>query len=153
MSAPSTSPAARPATYDHLRPTDADLPDGVYRVVGTGETTVTLLRVADADGRRVATGEVVAVDRADLDGFEPVGNPDGNRPVGAAVASRLRTAYWSVRAFGRQLLAHPLASAAALALVLVGTGGDGVVPLPDVALGVSILLGSLGLAYVGSGRL
>jgi hypothetical protein len=45
------------AVYDHLRPTAperAGVNPGVYRVVGTDP--VTLLRVGDADGRRVTTG-------------------------------------------------------------------------------------------------
>jgi len=61
-----------PAVYDHLSPTDADCPDGVYRVVGSSDGTVTLLRITDADGRRAHTGEVATVDADALDGFEPV---------------------------------------------------------------------------------
>lgn len=76
-----------PSPYDHYRPVDADYPEGVYRVVGTGrndggEHTVRLLEVADAGGRRVNTGRVVAVSREDLAGFEPAENPDsGFRPM------------------------------------------------------------------------
>lgn len=140
------------SAYDHVRPIDADPPDGIYRVVGTDRETVTLLRVADADGRRVTTGEVVAVDRGDLDGFAPAENPDGNRPLGAAVASKLELTYWSVRVFVGQLAARPLSTAVATTLVLTGALGEGVVPLPDVILGGLIAAGSLGLAYVGSGR-
>jgi hypothetical protein len=142
-----------PSAYDHVRPTDADYPEGTYRVVGTADGTVTLLRVADADERRVNSGEVVAVDHDELDGFDPGENPDGNRPIGAAVASKLEMGYWSIRAFLRQLVANPLPSAVALGVVLAGFLGEGVLPLPDVGLGALILAGSLGLAYVGSGRL
>jgi hypothetical protein len=39
-----------PAVYDHVELQDSDHPDGVYRVVGTTDETVTLLQVADADG-------------------------------------------------------------------------------------------------------
>lgn len=137
------------SVFDHVRPTDAVYPDGVYRVVGTSDEAATLLRVADADGRRTNTGEIIAVGSDELDGFDPAENPDGNRPLGSAVASTLETLYWSGRAFGRELAAHPLPTAGAAALVLVGYVG----PLPDVALGASVLVGILGLAYIGSGRL
>ncbi|WP_313691488.1 hypothetical protein [Halorarum halobium] len=140
-----------PAVYDHFRPADADHPDGVYRVVGAGERGVTLLRVGDARGRRVNTGELLRLDA--LDGFESAENPDGNRRAGDVVASTVKTAYWSVRAFVQQLVANPLPATAALAFVVVGAAGEGIVPLPDVAFGGLIVVGSLGLAYVGSGRL
>lgn len=142
-----------PSVHDHLRPIDADLPDGVYRVVGTADATVTLLFVVDADGERIHSGEVRTVARGDLDGFERVDRPDGTRPVGRVGVSLLETAYWSVRAFVKQLAAHPLPSAAAAALVLAGSVGGRAASLPDPVFGVSILVGSLGLAYVGSGRL
>lgn len=73
-----------PSPYDHYRPADADYPEGVYRVVGTGteDGDIRLLEVADADGRRVATGRVVAVSPENLAGFEPAKNPDaGFRPM------------------------------------------------------------------------
>lgn len=75
-----------PSPYDHYRPVDADYPDAVYRVVGTGaddeDGELRLLEVADADGRRVTTGRVVSVPREDLAGFEPAENPDsGFRPM------------------------------------------------------------------------
>ncbi|QLG27753.1 hypothetical protein HUG10_09385 [Halorarum halophilum] len=142
-----------PSVDDHLRPTDADYPDGTYRVVGTDGNGVTALRVGAADGRRVHTGELHAIAREDLAGFEPVGSPDGNRPLGVAVASMLETGYWSVRVFGQQLAAHPLPAAVALALVLVGFVGEDVLRLPETVAGVVLLVGSLGLVYVGSGRL
>ena len=166
-----------PAVADHLRPSDADrvddyadhedpghagIPgrdddaeyaDGVYRVVGTDDGRVTLLRVADADGRRAHTGEVVRVDREALRGFEPAAEPAERRSLRTVGASALETAYWSGRAFVQEVAAHPLPSTVALALVVVGFAGDGVVPVPEVVLGTSILVGSLALAYVGSGRL
>ncbi len=75
-----------PTPYDHYRPTDADYPDGVYRVVGTDangtDGEVRLLEVADADGNRVNTGRVVAVPHENLAAFEPADNPDsGFRPM------------------------------------------------------------------------
>ncbi|MDS0474451.1 hypothetical protein [Natrinema sp. 1APR25-10V2] len=138
---------------DHVRPTTGDYPDGIYRVVGTGDESTTLLRVGDADGRRVATGEIVTLADDDLEAFEPADDPDGNRPLGATVVSTVKTGYWSLRAFGQQLAARPLPAAVAAALVLVGFAGEGALPVPEVVLTVSVLAGSLGLAFVGSGRL
>jgi hypothetical protein len=142
-----------PAPYEHVVPTDADYPDGVYRVVGTGDGTVTLLRVTDADGRRAHTGELVSVDADALDGFTAADPPPADRSLGSAVASSLATGYWSVRAFGRELRAHPLPTAVAVAVALVGAVGDAATSLPDAPAGGLLLLGSLALAYVGSGRL
>jgi hypothetical protein len=141
-----------PSVYDHVRPTD-DHPAGVYRVVGVGEERVTLLRVTDADGRRVHTGELRTVDRAAFAEFEPAENPDEGGSLLAAVAGAPSTAYWSLRAFGQQLAAHPIPAAVALALVAAGALGDAVVSLPNPVFGLLILAGSLGLAYVGSGAL
>jgi hypothetical protein len=71
----------RPAVSDHYRASDgtAGVDNGVYRVVGTADETVTLLRVGDADGRRVHTGEIETVEPDALTAFEPAENPDGNR--------------------------------------------------------------------------
>ncbi|WP_226005891.1 hypothetical protein [Natrinema salinisoli] len=66
------------AMRDHCRPIAGDYPDGIYRVVGTGEDTVTLFRVGDAEGRRVNTGEIVTVRDREFEAFEPAENPDGN---------------------------------------------------------------------------
>lgn len=142
-----------PAVYDHYRPTDAAYPDGTYRVVGVGDGTVTLLRVSDADGRRANTGELVSVAREEFDAFDPTENPDGNRPLTASTESAVQTAYWSIRAVGRELAAHPRPAAVAGAFVLFGAFGDQFWRVPEAALGASILVGSLGVAYVGSGRL
>ena len=142
-----------PSVYDHVRPTGVDYLDGTYRVVGTGEKAVTLLRVADADGRRINSGELVTVSYNDFDEFDPAENPDGNRPLGSVIRSTLEMDYWSVRVFVQQLAAHPLPAAIAVTLILVGSFGEQVVPVSDAVLSVLILVGSLGLAYVGSGRL
>jgi len=65
-----------PAPLDHYRADErAPVEPGVYRVVGTDEGTVTLLRVG-ADGRRVNSGAVVRLDRAGLDALAPAKNPD-----------------------------------------------------------------------------
>lgn len=142
-----------PSAYEHFRPTAADYPDGIYRVVGARDGSVTLLRVGDADGRRVNSGELVTVDSDKFDGFARAENPDGNRPLGTAAASRAKMLYWSVRTFVGQLAAHPIPAAAGVALVAIGLFGDRIAGVPDAALGALILVGSLGLAYVGSGRL
>lgn len=141
-----------PTVSDHVWPTDADPPDGVYRVVGVGDGTVTLLRITDADRTRRHTGETVTVDAEAFAGFDPVEPPTRSRSVGAVVASSLEVGYWSLRAFVSELAAHPVATAGSLALVLVGLVGDAVVPAPDLLFGALIFAGSLGLAYVGGGR-
>jgi len=144
---------ATPSVYDHFQLTDVDRPDGVYRVVGTDGETVTLLRVGDADGRRVNSGEIVTVRSSELAECPTAENPDGNRPFGKTVTSNLKMTYWSLRAFIQQLAAHPIPSALAIALVVIGVVGEEFVQLPSVAQSALILVGSLGLAYIGSGRL
>lgn len=141
-----------PTIYDHLRPTDDQYPDGVYRVVGTGDS-YSLLRVGDADGRRINTGDIVTVARDELDGFEPAPNPDNNRPLGASLRSILQAGYWSVRTFVVTLAANPLPTVIALAAILVGNLGSERVPLPERAFPMLIIAGAFGLAYIGSGRL
>ncbi|MDS0279174.1 hypothetical protein NDI85_15345 [Halomicroarcula sp. S1AR25-4] len=145
--------ADTPAVYDHYRPSGADYPDGVYRVVGTDDDGVTLLRVADAGGRRRHTGEVVTVPTADLSGFEATENPDGNRSRRAVVRSSLDGLYWSARAFVQTLAERPLLSTAALALLLAGEFGRDVLSLSGLQAGALIVVGGLALVYIGSGRL
>jgi hypothetical protein len=68
--------------YDHVCPgDDADLSAGIYRVVGTGDPVV-LLSVADEDGRRHNTGEVVAVSRSAVEQLESAENPDRGLSIG-----------------------------------------------------------------------
>jgi hypothetical protein len=71
-----------PTPYTHYRaPADGPVEPGIYRVVGRDDDSVTLLRVADSDGRRAVTGEVTAVDRSRLGEFESADDPDrGFRP-------------------------------------------------------------------------
>lgn len=142
-----------PEPYDHLKPVDIDVPDGIYRVVGRDEETVTLLRVADEDKQRVHTGEVLSVDHAEFDGFAPTENPDGNRPPRDVLTAKLEMGYWSIRAFVQQLAANPLLTIVAFTLVIMGIFGDQVLSFPDFVFGGIIFLGSLTLAYIGSGRL
>ncbi|WP_435147267.1 hypothetical protein [Halobaculum sp. P14] len=144
-----------PAVYDHVRLTGGDHPHGTYRVVGVDEEaeTAALLRVADGEGRRVHTGDVVAVDAAALADAEPAENPDENRPLGDVLASQVTMLYWSARLFGGELAAHPAAAAAAGVLLLVGLANERASVLPEAAASVVVLAGALALAYVGSGRL
>jgi len=106
-----------PAVYDHLRSTDPDDDDAVYRVVGTAPGSVTLLRVSDGDGWRANTGEVVTISREALDSFESVENPDGNRGLLGTLRSAFSGGYWSLRAGG------PLLTIGVL-MAVVGTLGN-----------------------------
>jgi hypothetical protein len=65
----------------------------------------------------------------------------------------MSTGYWSVRAFLEELAARPLASLVAFAFVVAGTFGDSTVPLPEPVFGAAVVVGTLALAAVGSGRL
>lgn len=138
-----------PSTYDHLRPVDADCPDGTYRVVGTGDESVTLLLVADAEGRRRHTGELITVDADAMGTFEAAENPDGNRSAASAATDRLPTVYWEVRAFLHELVVAPLPTAVGGLAIVAGL--QGMVPLPSELQGGLILAGSLLIAVVGSG--
>ncbi|GAA0245435.1 hypothetical protein [Haladaptatus pallidirubidus] len=84
---------------EHYRPTDDTRPPGVYRVVGATDE-ITLLRVTDADGRRVATGEIHYVSPHILDSeFVRTTNPDVGFSPASAVRNALSGLYWSVRRF------------------------------------------------------
>lgn len=81
----------------HYRPTEADHDPGVYRVVGATDG-VTLLRVGDADGRRIHTGELRRVDAAALEsGFEAARNPDAGLSPAGTLRDAAQGVYWSVR--------------------------------------------------------
>ncbi|SHJ99374.1 hypothetical protein [Haladaptatus paucihalophilus] len=84
---------------EHYRPAGEPPESNVHRVVGRTDG-VTLLRVTDADGRRVNSGEIRRCSSATLDEeFEPARNPDaGFNPV-SAVGDVLTWLYWSVRKF------------------------------------------------------
>ena len=147
--------ASTPAVSDHVRPadttdapvdpgaTDAPVEPGVYRVVGASSESVTLLRVGAPDGRRVHTGDVVSVAHDDLGAFEPAENPDGNRPVTAALTDAVDGFVWGIRAFLDGLAARPLASLAAAVLLVAGHQGDRVVPGPDAVFTAASLVGGL----------
>lgn len=86
---------------DHYRPTPsaaaATAERGVYRVVGAGER-VTLLRVADRDGRRRHTGETVRVERAVLgEQFDPADDPDVGFSAQRWLRGLVDALVWSVR--------------------------------------------------------
>jgi hypothetical protein len=140
---------ASQSVFDHVSPGEADHPDGIYRVVGTDGDGVTLLRVADAEGRRCNTGVLLTVDDDEFERFVPAENPDGNRPVGGAVASAATATYWSGRAFVGRLADRPRPTAVAVALVSLGVAGDGA-GIPGPVAGTLAVVGALGLAYVGS---
>ena len=132
MTARTQSSADPISVFDHLRVIESELSAGTYRVVGTADDRVTLLRVADADGRRVHTGEVHRVPRTDLDGFEPAGNPDENRSLSAGVAGQLDGLAWQGRLIGRAVVARPVPGVTALVLVAIGLFGDPYLPIPDL---------------------
>jgi hypothetical protein len=139
-----------PAGYDHLQAAeDAHIDPGIYRVVGVHEDRVVLLHVGDTDGRRVNTGRVTAVDRP-LDAFAPADNPDGNRSAGATVRGALDGLAWQLRTFFANLAVRPLATLAALALVIAGHQGDRFLSGPDAAFTVVYFFGVLALVYVGA---
>lgn len=142
-----------PSVYDHVQPIDTDYLNGIYRVVGTPNGTVTLLRVADADGRRVSSGELVTVTADELDGFAPAENPDGNRPLETVIALKLKLIYWSGRVTVQHFVEHPLPTAVAVTLLLTVFFGDHILWIPEIMYSGFILAGSLSLAYIGSGRL
>jgi len=142
-----------PDIYDHLRSTDPEDDDGVYRVVGTRSNTVTLLRVADGDDRRVHTGEVITVPTDALDAFEAAENPDRNRSLVGRVRSLAESAFWSLRSAVVSLVDKPLRTAAGLFLYLGGRfGGEGVA-LPESILSMIALVGLFVLVGVATGRL
>jgi hypothetical protein len=68
--------STEPHPYDHVRSDGTTVDAGIYRVVGTPDDRITLLRVADEGGRRVHEGEVVSVDHDEYGSLEPAANPD-----------------------------------------------------------------------------
>jgi hypothetical protein len=139
--------------YDHLRLTDGSYESGIYRVVGSDEQSVTLLRVGDDEGRRVNTGQVVTVNRDELDFFESAENPDGNRSLTGQLGGGLSAAYWSLRSFVSELVAHPIPAAVATAVLLAGEFAEQIVFVPDSLSLPLTIVGVLGVTYVGSGLL
>ena len=84
---------------EHYRPANGDHAPGIYRVVGVTDG-VTLLRVGDADGRRIHTGEIYRVDGDTVETeFEAATNPDAGLSPAGALRDALQAVYWSVRRF------------------------------------------------------
>lgn len=96
------TPADGPvAVGQHYRPSGDATGDlaspGVYRVVGAGDP-VALLRVADADGRRVHSGELRTVDASTVDAdFEPATDPDAGLAPVRGLRNYVSGLYWLVR--------------------------------------------------------
>ncbi|SFK59046.1 hypothetical protein SAMN04487950_0061 [Halogranum rubrum] len=65
-----------PRPYDHVRSEGTPVDAGTYRVVGVADDRVTLLRVADASGKRVHVGQVVYVSLEEYGRLEAASNPD-----------------------------------------------------------------------------
>lgn len=138
-----------PAVGDHLAPTTDTHEPGVYRVVGHGDGTVTLLRVGDADGHRVHTGELHTA-RARADEFERAAAP--RRPsLATSLTEPVRDVVWSVRAFLTTLRRRPAQTALAAVPLVAAVAVDG--RLSETVVGGLVIVGSLALAAVGSGRL
>ncbi|MFC7234009.1 hypothetical protein [Halosegnis marinus] len=137
------------AVSAYLSPTDAAVPEGVYRLVGLPDGRATLLLVGDAEGRRVHSGRLVAVSRPALAGFERTDPPAPRRSVSGA----LTLGYWSVRAFARQLARTPFRAAGAALLLVAGFAADVSSAVPEAAAAALVVLGALALSLVGSGRL
>ena len=77
----------RPNIAEQYRPTNGTADAGVYRVVGSTEEMVTLLKVGDAEGRRVHSGEIESVPRATFDeSFTSAPDPDAASKLPRALA-------------------------------------------------------------------
>jgi hypothetical protein len=150
MVVPDTTPdmVTEPTVYDHLRPTTATVPDGVYRVVGTDGKTVTLLHVADADGTRRSTGKLIRVEHADLEGFTAAANPDGNRPAGSRLRGALGMPRWAGQAYLEVIRDHPIRGGGTALLFVVGLFGGLLDVLPGLTGTVLVLVGGLGFLWV-----
>jgi hypothetical protein len=82
---------------EHYRPTNGGHKPGVYRVVGATDG-VTLLRVGDANGRRIYTGEVRYVDTAALGSeFATATDPDTGLSLRGVFRDAIQGLYWSLR--------------------------------------------------------
>lgn len=74
--------SADPRPYDHVRSEGTPVDAGTYRVVGVADDCVTVLRVADAGGKRVHEGRVVYVTVDEYARLEAASNPDEPSMVG-----------------------------------------------------------------------
>jgi hypothetical protein len=84
---------------EHYRLIDPAREPCVYRVVGATDD-VTLLRVTDADGRRVNTGEICRISSSTLAAeFKRSENPDSGFTPASSLRNALSGLYWSVRMY------------------------------------------------------
>jgi hypothetical protein len=142
------------SVYDHFQVSSGDYPNGTYRVVGVGEETITLLKIGDEDDRRVHTGKIIIIRSDEVEELDQVEGPELSKRTSAAVKSVLETGYWSSRVFARELAKHPTPTVIAAVFVLLGYFDVGILPsFSSTVSGLLIIIGSLGLAYIGSGRL
>lgn len=139
---------SRPRVGDHVRSTTDTPGPGVYRVVGVSGESVTLLHVADSDGRRQHTGETSSVTVEALDSMERTTNPDENRPVSAAIAAQLDGFWWSLRLIEKRARQRPLLSVPAIVLIVVGLVGERYLPIPELITTLSFLVGALTLVFL-----
>lgn len=133
--------ATRPRPYDHVAVADGTpavrrtaasdgddgaLDAGTFRVVGVGPDEVTLLRVTDASGRRVNSGELVAVPREAFDSLDAAENPDETGALST----------WGMAALGALL-----AAAGSVPAVVAATGlsGDAVTAAGIAVLAVGVV--------------
>ncbi|GGK60455.1 hypothetical protein [Haloarcula sebkhae] len=141
------------AVGDHVRPAEVGresrVPDGIYRVVGADDDSVTLLLVGDAAGHRVHTGEVVTVALEALAAFESAKNPDANRSLVTHAISQLDGLRWSLWLLWRSIRTRPLPGTAAITLLLVGAFGEWILPVSETVLTGFFLLGALLLFSLG----
>jgi hypothetical protein len=143
----------QPELYTHFRVDCGEYPDGIYRVVGVSAESVTLLRVGDPDGRRANTGELIRVGIDDIAGLEAARNPDGNRPLAENVSQALAAVYWSSRTFVGSVIRNPVPASISGIVLLVGIFGERIASGPELVFDLLVLVGAVGLAVVGSGRL
>jgi hypothetical protein len=126
----------------------SDLEPGVYRVVGRGDGSVTLLLVGDPDGERTHTGRIDRVTRTTFDRLDPVEPPESStlRTIGVGVSH-------SVRAVPSNLRTRPGQVALAVALLLAPVLGPPELVAPTV-LEIAELAGAalLGAAAAGLPR-
>ena len=140
-----------PAVSDHVELQDSDHPDGVYRVVGTTDETVTLLQVADADGQRVHSGYTIAVPTATYESLPAAANPDEQGLIAASLRSVPTGTYWTRRAAGRRYAEQPLLTAILVAIPVIVAVGEGVLPVQSGILDGIFAGGISWLVSLGSG--
>jgi hypothetical protein len=135
-----------PAIYDHFRPTNGTAPPGVYRVVGVDGDHVTLLRVADGDGRRVHEGAVDSVSRDRVEAaFTAARNPDANG-TGSGSGGRLGRLHRALSGVG-------VGFGAVAVLSWLGLLATPAPPATLAALGVSLVAAGRLLDRIDRGRL